>query len=110
MRHITAFLFAMAASVSLFPADASSRPQYYKSFKRTYVKIPAAIVNCAVCHGAQNKKVLTHYGQDLADSLGVKNQKAAGEILKALRKTEGKPTPRGGTWGDFLNNGLLPPA
>ena len=110
MRRVPATLIAISAALALLSAEVSARPQYNKAFKETYARIKVPI-NCAVCHGngGKDKTKLTRYAKDLAGSLGVKNEKAPNKILDALRDTEAKEAGPGKTWGDYLNNGLLPP-
>ncbi len=110
MRHLFAALIVITVALSLFPAESFARPQYNKAFKETYAGIKAPI-NCGVCHGdgGKEKTKQTLYAKDLAGSLGIKNQRAPNKILDALRDAEGKEAEPGKTWGDYLNNGLLPP-
>ena len=106
MRRTKLWIVVLVAAGMVGPVY--GQPIYQREFKETYTKI--AKFDCAICHRGKEKQNRTAYGQDLTESLGVKNQKDEEAILKAFRETETKPCgTEKKTYGDYLLNGEIPP-
>lgn len=73
----------------LTPPPAEARPQYKTAFQDLYLK-RGVRVSCNLCHqkGEKSKKVVNHYGKDLAEALGESKVKDRSRIQDALREIE----------------------
>jgi len=106
-------LLAITVLISA-PRNADARLQYFKEFESLYgAKVPAiAMKKCGSCHGGvngANKKILIKYGEELKKQLGEKNVKDVDKIKKAFQDSEKGDADDGKTFGDYLNNGEIPP-
>lgn len=101
---------AVVASLVAMAPQAQARPQYLKAFVAEYdnLKSAAEEKKCGVCHGKE-KKMVSNYGKAVGSGLGMKNQKDAEAISKALKAAaEMKCGDGEKTWGDILKEGLPP--
>lgn len=114
MRKISTKLFAAVGALAILgiamsAPEAEARPQYLKSFIEGYPGLAdaAKMKKCGICH-PEDKKMRLDYGKAVGEGVGMKNQKDAEVIGKAIKKAEEAKNKDGKTFGELIKDGKLP--
>lgn len=132
MKRVCLALLIGAVSLA-FTAPASALPDFKKAFEAKYVKpsgseeFAAAFkkASCNTCHVKGEKKdVRNAYGEELAkliegdagsrikeagDNKDAVKEAVNKEAMEAMMKVESMKAPGGGTYGEMLKAGKIPP-
>lgn len=71
-----------------------ARPRYQKVWREVYPDRDVSNAKCAICHAGEKKTTHTEYGEAVKEALGTKNVMDDDAIRAALKKAEGKLTPK----------------